>query len=123
MEQNNLPADHLLKALNTDECHDLHHSTKKIGEDFVLEKGHDGEWLLRIKVGEHSCYCGADQWLIAMWKSREAMYALFKKIYAAATIEDVRQIIATSRLDMGRIIPQGDGDVEKKLDVVVPAVS
>lgn len=82
---------------------------KKIGDDFVLVKLDNGEWAMQIIIGEKKAFCGANQYEVALWKARDAMYGLFSKIYAAASTKDpsgvaIRAIIETSRLDLGKII-------------------
>lgn len=103
-----LPADHMLRALDSDEIHDLHNTIKKIGEDFILEQDINGEWMIRIIVGDRKCFVGANQWEVALWKSREGMYKLFQKIYECKTIEEVKDTISHSRLDMSRIVRKDD---------------
>jgi hypothetical protein len=75
---------------------------KRIGEDFELVP-HENTFLIKIKVGDHAFHANATGAEIALWKGREAMYRIFKQVYQAKTIEEVRAVIELSKLDMGKI--------------------
>jgi hypothetical protein len=89
----------------------FHRKPKGIGKDFVMESinGSTSEYAIVLMSGNNKCYVGASQFEVALWKSREAMYGLFKKIYETADLygyREIQDIITHSRLDMGRIIHQ-----------------
>ena len=91
---------------------------KRIGKDFVLVQLENGDWAMKLIVGDKSVFTGASPHEVALWKSRNGMYAIFAKIWAATDDNsqssiDVRNIIANSRLDMGRIVPKENSNAEQ----------
>jgi len=89
--------DNFLEVFDSDQIHEIHNTPKKIGKDFTFVQDDKGIWMIRLVYGSSAAHMGASEYEIALWKSREAMYAVFAKLYAADSIEVVKDIIKHSR--------------------------
>jgi hypothetical protein len=103
-----LPEDkvkHAFKVFDSDELYDFQTGKKVIGQDFryAMANGDPNRWCILIKVGQTEAWMGASEYEVALWKSREAMYGLFKKIREAKSLDEVHSIIDSSRLDQSKI--------------------